>query len=163
MEKTIILQKFTRNMLDKLMLTGLCVMFYFWHVGFSAESPWQQHVLFNFCHVNIFHLIINLCVLWQIQNRIPVVEGLLTSFIASYLPMYVTEPTMGLSGFLFASFGIMWGKTNRPLDAMKAALPFILFTMIFNNVNGLLHLYTFILGYVSSCVFNKSKATAHHG
>lgn len=155
MDCNTIISKCSRNLLDKLMLTGLCVMFYFWHVGFSADSSWQQHVLFSVCHVNIFHLIINLWVLWQIQNRIPVVEGLLTSFIASYLPTYVTEPTMGLSGFLFASFGIMWGKTDRPLGAMKAALPFILLTMILNNVNGLLHLYTFIIGYVSSYVLHK--------
>lgn len=153
MAKNIILRKLEgssikRNVLDKSLLTLFCLLFYAWHIGFSADVSWQHHVLFNFCHANIFHLIINLMVLWQVQNRIPVVEALLVSFLASYLPMYVSAPTMGLSGFLFAAFGIMWGKTGRALDAMKAGLPFIFITMLLPNINGLLHLYAYVLGYL---------------
>lgn len=155
MELCIITRKCSRNALDKSLLTLLCVVFYFAHIGFAPDSPWQAHALFHFSHVNVFHLIINLWVLWQIQNRIPVVEALLIAFLASYLPMYVSEPTMGLSGFLFAAFGIMWGKTGRVVEAMKVALPFIIITMLLNNVNGLLHLYAFVLGFVSSYVLRK--------
>lgn len=144
-----------RNLLDKSMLTLLCVVFYFAHIGFATDSPWQAHVLFSFCHANVFHLIINLWVLWQIQNRIPVVEALLVAFLTSYLPMYVSEPTMGLSGFLFAAFGIMWGKTGRVVEAFKAALPFIIITMFIGSVNGLLHLYAFILGLTFSYVLHR--------
>ena len=154
MEYNTIIRKCSANLPDKFMLTALCVMLYFWHVGFTADSPWQTHVMFHFCHANVFHLAINLMVLWQIQNRIPVVEALLVSFLASYLPMYVTAPTMGLSGFLFAAFGIMWGRVGRPLEASRAALPFIIITMLFPDVNGLLHLYAFILGYVFSYVLH---------
>lgn len=149
------MKKCTVNLEDKSLLTLLCLAFYFVHIGFAPDSPWQHHVLFNFCHVNVFHFIINLWVLWQIQNRIPVVGALFIAFLASYLPMYVSEPTMGLSGFLFAAFGIMWGKTGRVVEAMKQALPFIIITMFLSSVNGLLHLYAFILGFVSSYVLHK--------
>lgn len=73
--------------------------------------------------------------------------SLFIALVASTLPMYVSEPTMGLSGFLFASFGQMWGKTGRWLDATKKAMPLILFMMLLPNVNGILHLYTFWIGF----------------
>lgn len=86
-------------------------------------------------------------VFWGIRNRIQIVEALTVAIAVSFLPMYTSGPTMGLSGFVFAAFGIMWGKTGRWLDAIKKAMPFILATMIVSNVNGLLHLYTFVVGY----------------
>lgn len=76
---------------------------------------------------------------------------------ASLLPMYVSQPTMGLSGFLFASFGLMWGRTGRWKEALKKAMPFILFTMILSNVNGLLHFWCFVLGYIVAYCINNIK------
>lgn len=151
MEKNTIITRYTRNLSDKIGLTLLCLAFYACHIGFLSGSSWQHHVLFSFCHANVFHLLVNLWVLWQTQNRIPVIGGLLVSIAASYLPMYVAEPTMGLSGFLFASFGIMWGRIGRPFGAVKAVLPFMLLTMLLSHVNGLLHLYSFVIGYACSC------------
>ena len=81
--------------------------------------------------------------------------SLIIAFAASFLPMYVNEPTMGLSGFLFASFGIMWGKTGRWLDATKKAMPLILFMMLLPNVNGTLHLYTFLIGFLTGYCLRK--------
>ena len=86
-------------------------------------------------------------VLWSIKNKIDVTLSFVAAVAASFLPMFVTEPTMGLSGFLFATFGIMWGKTGRWKEAAKKAMPFILFTMLLNDVNGLLHFWCFWLGY----------------
>lgn len=94
-------------------------------------------------------------VLWSIRNKIRLIQALAIAVVASFLPMYVNAPTMGLSGFLFASFGIMWGKTGRWLDAAKKAMPFILCTMVIPNVNGLLHLYAFILGYFYGYIVSK--------
>lgn len=76
--------------------------------------------------------------------------------------MYVNEPTMGLSGFLFAAFGLMWGKTGRAKDAAKTVMPFILGTMIFPDVNGLLHLYCFWLGFIVGFLREKTRATVRH-
>lgn len=86
-------------------------------------------------------------VLWSIKNKIDVTLSFVAAVVASFLPMFVTEPTMGMSGFLFAAFGIMWGKTGRWKEAAKKVIPFILFTMLLNDVNGLLHFWCFWLGY----------------
>lgn len=60
------------------------------------------------------------------------------------------KPTVGMSGMLFAMFGIMWGKTGRWKEYLKAGMPVILIMMLIPNVNGLLHLYCYILGFVFS-------------
>lgn len=155
MEKNTTSMKFTQNLGDKLLITVLCVAFYTTHIGFDADSGWGEHLIYNFCHVNVFHLVINLMVLWQIRNKIEVGASLLVAFSASYLPMYVTEPTMGISGFLFAAFGIMWGKTGMFKKAMKAGLPFIILTMLLPSVNGLLHLYCYLIGFVIGTIYNR--------
>lgn len=84
------------------------------------------------------------------------IKAFLISFVASYLPMYVSEPTVGLSGFLFAVFGLMWGKTNRLYDATKTAAPIIIVSMLLPHVNGLLHLYAFALGYLMNNLILRS-------
>ena len=99
----------------------------------------ENHIIYSFFHVNVFHLAVNLLVLWQIKNRLTPVKAFMVAVAASMLPMYVREPTMGLSGFLFAQFGILWGRTGRWKEAAKKAMPFILFTMLLNNVNILLN------------------------
>lgn len=101
-----------------------------------------------FGHANIFHFIINVSVLFSLQNKIRVFQSYIISVLASFLPMYVQEPTVGLSAFLFSSMGQMWGRTGRWKDAIKKAGPFILFTMLLDNVNGCLHLYCFVIGYL---------------
>lgn len=147
-----------QNLLARIVLSVICLVCYIWHIGFYEGCPWWNHLAYVFCHANIFHLAINLMVLWSIKNKINVIEAIVIAFAASFLPMYVSEPTMGLSGFLFAAFGCMWGKTGRWKDATKKVIPFILITMVMPNVNGLLHFYCFLLGYL----FETLKAAAHH-
>lgn len=132
----------------KAFLSLICIVLCTWHIGFYHGCSWENHLLYSFFHVNGFHLAINLLVLWQIKGRISPVKAFAVAVAASYLPMFVTEPTMGLSGFLFAVFGVMWGRTGRWKDAIRKAGPFILFTMLLNNVNGCLHLYCFVIGYL---------------
>lgn len=85
------------------------------------------------------------------------VTSLAVAYVASLLPMYVSQSTMGLSGFLFASFGLMWGRRGRWKEALKKAMPFIICTMAVPNVNGLLHLYCFVLGYIVAYCVNNIK------
>lgn len=136
-----------RNFLIKLILSLVCLFLCTQHVGFYQGCPIENNFVYSFFHVNLFHLLINLMVLWSIKNKIDVTLSFVAAVAASFLPMFVTEPTMGLSGFLFSALGIMWGKTGRWKEAAKKAMPFILFTMLLNDVNGTLHLYCFWLGY----------------
>ena len=124
----------------------VCIACSFWHIGFYSGSPTINHIIYSVYHANIFHLLINLIVLWNIKNRIDMLHSFLVAIIASFLPMYVNQPSMGLSGFLFAAFGIMWGNTGRFKEAAKKVMPFILVTMLLPNINGLLHLYCFCTG-----------------
>lgn len=137
-----------RNLPLKITLSVVCLLCSFWHVGFCPGSPLVCHLVYSFFHANIFHLAINLMVLWSIKNRISVLPAFVIAVLASFLPTWVNEPTMGLSGFLFAVFGIMWGGVGRLKDAAKTVMPFILLTMFFPNINALLHLYCFWLGYI---------------
>lgn len=156
MEKIIVSKILGRKgSLDKVALSILCLVCLPLHIGFDEGCPWWNHVLYSFSHVNIFHLAINLIVLWSIRNKIRPIQSLTIAIIASFLPMYVSDPTMGISGLLFASFGQMWGSTGRLLDAAKKAMPFILCTMIVPNVNGLLHLYSFCIGYFFGYINSK--------
>lgn len=115
--------------------------------------------MYSFSHANIFHLIINLMVLWGIRNKLRPLLAIPIAIISSFLPMYINEPTMGLSGYLFAEFGIMWGKTGEWKNAAKKALPIIFITMFIPNVNGLLHFYAFFIGFTFIYI---TKAAAHH-
>ena len=148
MEKSIITSRFSASSLTtKVFLSVACIGGYFLHIGFYEGCPWWNHLLYSFCHANLFHLCINMMVLWGIRNKIPLVEALGVAVVASFMPLYVDGATMGLSGFLFAAFGTMWGKTGRWKDAFKKAMPFIVCTMIVPNVNGSLHLWCFWVGY----------------
>jgi membrane associated rhomboid family serine protease len=114
--------------------------------GFTQDSNVISHLLYSFVHVNLWHLACNLMVLWMIRNKMAVPPAFAIAVIASYLPMYVGSPTAGMSGMLFAMFGVMWGKTNKRKAALRAGLPTIIITMLIPGVNGLLHLYCYLLG-----------------
>ncbi len=165
MEKTIAskireIQGRHNSLTAKVVLSVLCLICFPFHIGFYEGCHWWNPLLYSFCHVNIFHLAINLIVLWNIKNKLRPVQSLVIAIVASFLPMYVTAPTMGLSAFLFSAMGLMWGKTGRWKDAIKKAMPFIVCTMIMPNANGLLHLYSFLIGFVVQYII--TKAAAHH-
>lgn len=119
----------------------------------------MNHVIYNFFHANIFHLIINLMVLWGIKNKLRPHIAIPIAVVSSFLPMYVSEPTMGLSGYIFAELGLMWGNTEHWKGAIRKVLPVIIITMLIPNINGLLHLYAFFIGLVFLYI---AKAAAHH-
>lgn len=146
----------------KIALSVACIAGYFLHTGFYDGCPWWNHLVYSFCHANVFHLGVNLIVLWSIRNRMSVWLALAVAVGASFLPMYVDGETMGLSGFLFGAFGIMWGRTGMWKDAFVKAMPFIVCTMIVPNVNGLLHLYAFWLGYFAAFVGRGLKCNVLH-
>lgn len=73
----------------------------------------------------------------------------------------VYDNTVGLSGFLFASFGLMWGKTGMLVRAMKTVLPFIVLTIALPQTNGMLHMYCFVLGFVLEYLYTRIKMRFH--
>lgn len=90
-----------------------------------------------------------------------VIPAYLIAVAASFLPMYVDCPTAGMSGLLFAMFGIMWGRIDRLGGALKAGLPTIIITMLVPGINGLLHLYCYLLGIAYGYVRYKCTTTLY--
>lgn len=155
------MRRYTQNVRVKAAITAITLAFTFFRLYIGADATLNcggilLHLLYPFLHANIFHLAVNLIVLWSIRNKMEWIKASLISFVASYLPMYVSEPTVGLSGFLFAVFGLMWGKANRLYDATKTAAPIIIVSMLLPHVNGLLHLYAFALGYLMNNLILRS-------
>lgn len=136
-------------------VTIACIVLFPAHSGFYSGCSLDERFAYSFCHANLFHLTINLMVLWNIKGKFTFMLPFAISVLASFLPMHTTGVTMGLSGFLFAYFGMEWGKV-RGRYALKIYKPLllILITMLIPNVNGMLHLYTFVIG----CVFSYLKS-----
>jgi len=82
--------------------------------GYMSGSPWWTHLTFHFAHGNIFHLAANMLVAFLLLfNRndkwwlwpVSFLVATACSFIIS-----TPKPTVGLSGMLFAYYGIIFLK-----------------------------------------------------
>ena len=143
----------------KVVLTVLCVlMLLFNHDGgFAPGCKLYSRLSYSFCHTNVWHMLCNLFVLWGIRNKLCILPAYAIAVAASWLPMWVDNPTVGMSGLLFAMFGIMWGKTGMAWKCVKTGAPVIVLTMLFPNVNGLLHLYCYVVGFVVGLLYARYK------
>lgn len=115
--------------------------------GFSSDSGLIPHLAYPFIHANVWHMACNLFVLWGIRNRLDTIPAYIIAVAMSWMPMWVDKPTTGMSGLLFAMFGIMWGRTGMAWKCVKTGLPVILTMMLIPNVNGMLHLYCYAAGF----------------
>ena len=102
-------------------------------------------------------MLANLFVLWNIKQKMDAVSGFLIAVAASFLPMFTDKPTVGMSGLLFAMFGIMWGERRNFKGFLKAGMPVILIMMAIPGINGLLHLYCYLFGYIWFELFSYTK------
>lgn len=83
--------------------------------GYMSGSAWWTHLTFHFAHANVFHLAANLLVLFLLlpfngSNNwwhwpLCYLVATASSFIIS-----TPKPTVGLSGILFAYYGIIFLK-----------------------------------------------------
>jgi hypothetical protein len=55
---------------------------------------------------------------------------------------------MGFSGILFAIVGMSWGRSGRFLEMLKRNMWFLIIPMFIPHVNGLLHVYCMLAGYI---------------
>lgn len=138
------------NWRSKILLTAICLacqMVAEMNI-LDQSSPLFVHFLYMFVHVNVWHFVCNIIVLWSIKGHMETCKAILIALAASYIPTWYNNPTLGLSGFLFAVFGIMWGRVGCLKDCMKKGMPVIALTIALPSVNGLLHLYCYAIGYI---------------
>ena len=143
----------------KLLLTILSLFGSLLHrgIGVLANDSLIPHLTYSFQHANIWHMLANLFVLWNIKQKMNVVSGFLIAVAASFLPMFTDRSTVGMSGLLFAMFGIMWGERGDFKGCLKAGMPVILIMMLIPDIKGLLHLYCYLVGYIWFKLFSYTK------
>lgn len=118
--------------------------------GVSSYSPWWTHFSYPFFHGSIVHLICNLYAIWFCLNErtypkqilIPILYAI--TIVSSFI--YTSgEPTIGISGAIFAMIGIniiqIPTRTNVIYIVSILAAGFIM-----PQIAGVNHLISFLLG-----------------
>lgn len=108
---------------------------------------WDNHLLFSFSHANIWHLLANIFCLWMIPCRLHLMTSFLLAVLCSFLPCFISEPTMGFSGVLFSIVGISWGRVGRFKDMLLKNKWFLIIPIFIPHVNAFIHLYCLIAGW----------------
>lgn len=116
--------------------------------GYVGTKDFWPHILYPFFHANIFHLLGNLLALWMMKCKPYLLISLAIAILCSFIPSFVTEPTMGFSGVLFAMVGISWGLIGRFKDMCKKCGPILLITLLVPHMNAYIHAYCLLFGYL---------------
>jgi hypothetical protein len=114
-------------------------------------------IVFWLSHANIWHLICNLTALFVLRPGIDLAYALIIGIACA--PLCCLSPTMGISGVLFAYYGIyhglgVAGGFVRNTVVCNAIL-LIVATGLLPHVALLYHLGTYIVGYVASYCYTK--------
>lgn len=139
--------------------------FMFGGVGYSLTSPVYTHFVYMFSHCNIFHLLGNVFAILYMGSIFPKyivpAEMLLFSYISAVACSFASSyelPTMGVSGMSWFFVGVIQGfvpaKYYKVVNKkvyfgcwVLLVLQFILFAVMCNNINNLLHIECFALGF----------------
>ncbi|MBP3776771.1 MAG: rhomboid family intramembrane serine protease [Prevotella sp.] len=125
-----------------------------YHEGING-TIWE-HLLWPLSHVNVWHLLANLWVLWYISKPLKVWEGYVIAVVCSWLPvwgLWEIGATCGFSGVLCGMIGVKWGEwcwSRQSMTAyttfLKRVLPFVAVGIVIPHVNWCIHLYCVIVG-----------------
>lgn len=132
----------------------VCVCFHVSGIRFAYAdgSDLWGHLLYGFCHANVFHLSLNLMALFQFKPRVRTcVIGYAASVMASFVPFASLQvPTLGLSGFIMACYARRYHAFRlRPwriilVNILLALVPFY---------NWRIHLLSFFIAYIIYMVY----------
>lgn len=134
----------------KLIVSVVLVVWFFAmpQAGFTGEWEIGGHMLYPLSHANIWHLLANLLCLWMIPCGLHLTVATFVAVLCSFLPCFISEPTVGFSGVLFSIVGISWGKAHRFRDMIWRNKWFLLIPVFIPHVNALLHVYCLVGGYL---------------
>lgn len=103
--------------------------------GYMSASPWWSHITFHFAHGNIFHLAANMLVVFLLlfNRHDKWWLWLMSLVIASACSFAVAtpKPTVGLSGMLFAYYGIIFMKDGMQFKPMLHTLLYLVVSSVF--------------------------------
>ena len=132
-------------------LSGLCL--FFSPIGFTHDSGLMSHLAFGFFHANVFHFLGNVLFMWMMKIPLRLFPAFMVSFLCSFVPSpmlwgFCEKPTCGLSGILFASIGMAWGRVGDFRKMVRYTLFPVLICGLIPNMNFLMHIYCLLLGYI---------------
>ena len=138
---------------EKTLATLLSLALYPLRIGFVHSSGIIDHLLFCFCHANVFHLLGNLFFMWVMKIPLRIIPSFIISFMCSFIPSpimwdFKEIETCGLSGVLFASLGMAWGKVGDFRKMSRYVLVPVLIYGLIPKMNFLMHVYCLLLGYI---------------
>lgn len=116
-------------------------------LGFP-EGGTLGHSFYSFSHANVWHLLANMVCLWMIPCELHLLSVYVVAVLCSYLPCFISEPTVGFSGVLFAIVGMSWGKVGRFRDMLWKNKWWLVVPIFIPHVNALLHVYCLVGGYL---------------
>lgn len=146
-----------------LFTTAICLLLLFptfpvAHVSIYPHAPITARVVYPFFHTNVFHFLINAYGLLSLTFLYPskpkqLLQAYLIAIsypattIASLMP---TDPTVGLSSIIFALLGLHACNSNSKLYFHLFILSQIALGFLLPHVNPIIHLYTYIVGIITS-------------
>lgn len=103
--------------------------------GYMSGSPWWTHITYNFAHGNIFHLAANMLVAFLLLfNRNDKWWLWLVSFFVATACSFIIstpKPTVGLSGILFAYYGIIFLKDGAHWKPLLQTVAYMAVSCLF--------------------------------
>lgn len=131
------------------MIALLCIIFRYGSqtYAFSTSSGLADHLLFHFCHANVFHMLVNLLTLFIFRPRISTsIVAYVFATLVSYMPFVAHDiPTMGLSAFLFAAYARkFYFHSINPARLIILQIAFLPVP----GVNWIIHIVSFSAAYL---------------
>jgi len=131
--------------------------FLFPKYGFTFHGAMVNHLLYPFSHANVWHLAANILCLWMLQCPLHISTTFVCAVLCSFLPCFVSEPTMGFSGVLFAMVGISWGKIHHFRDMIWKNKWYLIIPPFLPHMNFMIHFYCLIAGYICGSLYQTYK------
>lgn len=123
----------------------------------SGGGEIVEHLVYPLSHANVWHLAANVVFLWMIPCRMHLVACYACAVVCSFLPCFMSEPTMGFSGVLFAMVGVSWGEVRRFKDMIRKNAWFLVIPFVLPHVNAMVHLYCMVAGYAIGMALRETQ------
>ena len=109
--------------------------------------PWQAHLVGQFVHANLFHLLANVVVLWQLRFS---PRGLLAAYLLSIpATFFVWEGTaIGFSSVLYALMGMQLPQARMPKAGWAVFIAANTATAFVPGIAFGVHCTAFALGWI---------------
>lgn len=121
------------------------------HIGVSVDSPWWHSLVYQFCHVNVFHLVCCCVCLYSVIDSGFIVRAkdIATAYAISCVATFPGDvPTEGMSGFLYALYALMsWQVYNKRRYHTIVAIS-IATGMLFPSINVACHAVSYMTGLI---------------